>query len=76
METLIKKPLTAAERKRISRQNKLKKMKPKKLKEYKASENERRSRLHREQKAKMTSKDLKTYLLTDYTRKAVKKKEN
>ena len=75
METLIKKPLTAAERKRISRQNKLKKMTPEKLKEYNASENERRSHLCREQKAKMTPEDLKTYLLKDSTRKAVKKKE-
>ena len=50
-------------------------MTPEKPKEYNASENERRSRLRREQKAKMTPEDLKTYLLKDSTRKAAKKKE-
>ena len=51
-------------------------MTPDELKEYKASENERRSRLCKEQKAKMTTEELETYLLKDSTRMTAKNKEN
>ena len=50
-------------------------MTPDELKEYKASENERRSRLRKEQKAKMMTEELETYLLKHPTRKTVKNKE-
>ena len=75
MEKNKKQRMTAAERKRVSRQYKLKKMTPEELVTYKLSENERRSNLRRQQKAKMTHEDLENYRFKDSLRKAEKKKE-
>ena len=67
--------LTAAERKRKSRQNKMSKMTPEELQQYKAKENTRRSELRIKQREKMSPEDLSNYRKNDAMRKAEKKKE-